>query len=117
MAAQARCALEALGKGSVAAMREAVKGKFVQATKLRAACAVLKSLGADRAETISPTTAEEVRLRFQEREDELRKGQSKLGRGAGDFIITPSIDVKRGSEVALPATGTNGNSSVKFRPD
>jgi hypothetical protein len=104
MAAQTRCALETLGNGSVAALREAVEGKRVWATKLTAACAVLKLLGADRAETIRPTTAEEVRLRLQEREQELRQSQSRLDANARDVIFGRPIDVViRDSEAALTA--------------
>ncbi|MGO9596716.1 MAG: hypothetical protein ACLP7Q_01695 [Isosphaeraceae bacterium] len=108
IAAQLRCALETLGKRSIVVLREAVQNSFTPGTKLKAACAVLKLLGADRAETISPTTAEEVRLRLLEREDELRRRQCRLE--ANELVISRSIDVTHAAEVALAATGTDQGS-------
>ena len=108
MAAQLRCALETLGKRSIAVLRDAVQNSYTPATKLKAACAVLKLLGADRAETIPPTTADEVRLRLLERDHELRKRQSMLE--ANEQIMNRSIDVTHAAETALAATGTDKGS-------
>ena len=69
---------------------------------------MLKLLGADRAATIPPTTADEVRLRLLERDHELRKRQSMLE--ASDRIISRSIDVTQAAETALAATGTGKGS-------
>jgi hypothetical protein len=108
MSAQLRCALETLGKRSIVVLREAVQNSFTPATKLKAACAVLKLLGADRAETIPPTTAEEVRLKLLERDHELRKRQSRLE--TSEHIIARSIDVTQAAEAALAATRTGKGS-------
>ena len=105
MAAQLRCALETLGERSIAVLREAVQNSFTPGTKLKAACAVLKLLGVDRFETIPPTTAEEVRLQLLEREQELRKRQSKLEET--EHIISRSLDVTHAAEVPLPPIGTD----------
>src|SRR3954447_8329206 len=70
LAIQTRCALEALGMQAVGVLASAVQDQFVKPWRLRAACAVLKMVGADRAETLPSTTAEEVHVRFQEREAE-----------------------------------------------
>jgi hypothetical protein len=106
MAAQIRCALEALGKRSVAVLQEGLENASIPGTRLRTACAVLKLLGADRADTISPTTVEEVRLRLREREQEVRKLHGKLD--ARDVMAGKSIDVTRDSGAALVATGGDG---------
>ncbi len=78
LALQTRCALEALGMRSIAALREALQNQFMLPSRLRAACAVLKLLGADRAETLAPTTPLEVRLRLGEHEQELQERQARL---------------------------------------
>jgi hypothetical protein len=100
MAAQVRCALEALGKRSVAVLGDAVGKMTNPATKFKAACAVLKLLGADRADTVASTTAEEVRLRIREREDALRNSRSRLE--AREDVIRRSIDVTYDSQVPWP---------------
>ena len=100
MAAQVRCALETLGKRSVAVLRDAVGKTPIPATKFKAACAVLKLLGADRAETVASTTAEEVRFRLREREDASRNSRSRLE--AREDVIRRSIDVTYDSEVPWP---------------
>ena len=71
LAIQTRCALEALGMQAVGVLANAVQNQFVKPWRLKAACAVLKMIGADRAETMPSTTAQEVHVRFQEREAEL----------------------------------------------
>jgi hypothetical protein len=68
-AAQTRCALEALGKQSVAVLCEALK---YPPSRFKAACVVLKLLGADRAEIVPPPTAEEVQYRISERRERSR---------------------------------------------
>jgi hypothetical protein len=78
LAIQTRCALEALGIQAVGVLANAVQDQFVKPWRLKAACAVLKMVGADRAETMPATTAEEVHVRFQEREAELLERQGKL---------------------------------------
>lgn len=77
-AVQTRCALESLGQQAIAALREAVAGYNLRGTKLRAACAILKMLGADKAQTLPDTTAEEMYVRLLQREEELQKQQGKL---------------------------------------
>jgi hypothetical protein len=101
-AAEVRCALEALGRRSVASLREVFEKATTPGTKLKVACAVLKMLGTDRAEPIAPTTAEEVRLRLRQREVEVRGIQGRLD--ARDAMAGRSIDVTGQSEVALPGT-------------
>ncbi len=104
IAAQTRCALEALGMRSVATLREALQNQFMLPTKLRAACAVLKMLGADRAETLPPTTPLEVHLRQREREEKLLELQAKL-----DVETEPTsrpIDLAPGAEPALAEAAT-----------
>jgi hypothetical protein len=103
MAAQVRYALEALGKRSVAVLGDAVGKMTNPASKFKAACAVLKLLGADRADTLAATTAEEVRFRLREREDALRNGQRRLE--ARDDVISRSIDVTYDSGVPWPPPG------------
>jgi hypothetical protein len=105
-AAQTRCALESLGKRSVEVLREAIQSPYIAATRLKAACVVLKLLGADRAESLSPTTAEEVDLRFRVREEELRKCQTQLN--ASEVSTSQSIDIAEHPEVVLDVAGTAG---------
>jgi hypothetical protein len=76
------------------------------ATKLESACAVLKLLGADRADTLAPTTAEEVDLRLRVYEDELRKCQTS--NSSGGVITSSSIDVTHNPGAAPAATGGAG---------
>ena len=78
LAAQTRYALESLGMSAVAALCEALQDQSMRPTRLRAACAVLKLIGADRAETLAPTTAHEVNLRLCEREIERLERQAAL---------------------------------------
>jgi hypothetical protein len=83
LASQTRCALEALGMQAVGVLADAVGNQFVKPWRLRAACAVLKMIGADRAETMPMTTAEEIQLALQEREAELQapeQAEDKRGR-------------------------------------
>jgi hypothetical protein len=48
LALQTRCALEALGMQAVGFLAEAVQDQFVKPWRSKAACAVLKMVGADR---------------------------------------------------------------------
>jgi hypothetical protein len=66
MALQTRCALEALGMRAVGVLVEAMQNQFMHPWRFRAACALLKMIGADKAETMPSTTAEEVQLAFRE---------------------------------------------------
>jgi hypothetical protein len=100
-AAEVRCALEALGRRSVAALREVLERAITPVTKLKVACAVLKMLGADRAEPVAPTTAEEVRLRLREREEELRELRAKLD--ARDLATGRPVDATDDPDVAPAA--------------
>jgi hypothetical protein len=78
LALQTRCALEALGMRAVAVLADAVQNQFVKPWRFKAACTLLKLIGADKAQTMPSTTAEEVQLAFQEREAKLQARQSKL---------------------------------------
>jgi hypothetical protein len=88
---------------------------------LKAACAVLKMIGADRAETMPSTTAEEVHVRFQEREAELLERQGKLK--ACEVNHSRSIDIEIADEceaaIAAPvpteAQGTEAGGSGEVR--
>jgi hypothetical protein len=75
---------------------------YIPGTKLKVACAVLKMLGADRAESIASTTAEEVRLRLRKREGEVGAIRSRLD--ARDVMAGHSSDVRHESGAALAAT-------------
>jgi hypothetical protein len=92
LALQTRCALEALGIQAIGVLADAVQDQFVKPWRLRAACAVLKMVGADRAETMRSTTAEEDHVRFQEREAELLERQGKLK--ASEVNHSRSIDIE-----------------------
>jgi hypothetical protein len=92
LALQTRCALEALGIQAIGVLANAVQDQFVKPWRLRAACAVLKIVGANRAETMASTTAEEVHVRFQEREAELLERQGKLK--ASEVNHSRSIDIE-----------------------
>ena len=100
MAIQTRCALESLGMRAVGVLSDAIQNEFVKPWRLKAACAVLKMIGADRAETMASTTAEEVHVRLQEREAELQERQGKLG--ASEAMNGRSIEVADNSETASP---------------
>jgi hypothetical protein len=82
MAAQTRLALGTLGMRAVWTLRNALADKIVRPTNLRAACSVLKMLGADRAETLAPTTPQDVHLRFLEHEQELSERRARLDAAA-----------------------------------
>jgi hypothetical protein len=85
LALQTLCALEALGMRAVGVLVEAMQNQFMHPWRFRAACALLKLIGADKAQTMPSTTAEEVQLAFQEREAALLERQRKLSvRAAGD---------------------------------
>jgi hypothetical protein len=100
-AIQTRCALEALGMQAVGVLVDAVQNQFVKPWRLRAACAVLKMVGADRAETMPATTAQDVHVRLQEREAELLERQGKLK--TSEVNHSRSIEVANDSEVAIAA--------------
>jgi hypothetical protein len=106
IAAQTRCALESLGKRSVEVLRDAIQKPVIYPNKLKAACAVLKLLGADRAETVAPTTAEEVSLQLRLREDEVRRYQAQLS--ARDFMTGASSD----PQVVSAMTGSDGRMAL-----
>ena len=101
LAIQTRCALEALGMQAVGVLVDAVQNQFVKPWRLKAACAVLKMVGADRAETMPATTAQEVHVRLQEREAELRERQGKLK--ASEVNHSRSIEVADDCEAAIAA--------------
>ena len=101
LAIQTRCALEALGMQAVGVLANAVQDQFVKPWRLKAACAVLKMVGADRAETMPSTTAEEVHVRLQEREAELLERQGKLK--ACEVNHSRSIEVAADCEAAIAA--------------
>jgi len=101
LAIQTRCALEALGTQAVGVLVDAVQNQFVKPWRLKAACAVLKMVGADRAETMPATTAQEVHVRLQEREAELLERQGKLK--ASEVNHSRSIEVADDCEAAIAA--------------
>jgi hypothetical protein len=78
LASQIRCALEALGMQAVGVLVSAVQNEFVKPWRLKAACAVLKMIGADRAETLPRTTAEEIEVWLQERDAEFDERRGNL---------------------------------------
>ena len=86
---------------AVGVLVDAVQNQFVKPWRLKAACAVLKMVGADRAETMPATTAQEVHVRFQEREAELRECQGKLK--ASEVNHSRSIEVADDCEAAIAA--------------
>jgi hypothetical protein len=104
-AAEVRCALEALGGRAVALLREVLERATTPGTKLKAACKVLKMLGADRGEPVAPTTAEEVRLRLRQREEELRelRGQLDARDVAAGRPVEVTDDPKGAPAAAAPA--------------
>jgi hypothetical protein len=101
LASQTRCALEALGMQAVGVLVSAIQNEFVKPWRLKAACAVLKMIGADRAETMQRTTAEEIQVWLQEREAELdeRRGELK----ASEVNHTRPIEIAHEPEVAVAA--------------
>jgi hypothetical protein len=101
LASQTRCALEALGTQAVGVLVSAVQNEFVKPWRLKAACAVLKMIGADRAETMRRTTAEEIQLWLQEREAELEERRGKLK--ASEVDHAPSVEVPDDAEAAVAA--------------
>jgi hypothetical protein len=107
LASQTRCALEALGMQAVGVLVSAVQNEFVKPWRLKAACAVLKMIGADRAETMPRTTAGEIHLWLQEREAELEERRGKLK--ATEVNQPPSVEVPDDAEaaVAAPVPGEN----------
>ena len=86
---------------AVGVLVDAVQNQFVKPWRLKAACAVLKMVGADRAETMPATTAQEVHVRLQEREAELREHQGKLK--ASEVDHSRSISAADDSEAAIAA--------------
>jgi hypothetical protein len=111
LASQTRGALEALGMRAVGVLVEAVGNQFVKPWRLRAACAGLKMIGADRAETMPMTTAEEIEAGLQEREAALHERQSKLK--AGEVDHARSLEVADDSEAAVAAPGPAENQSAQ----
>lgn len=96
LAAQTRSALESLGMRSVATLRDALQNEHVRSTRLRAACAVLKMLGADKPETLAPTTPLEMDLLLRDRDAKLRELQVKLE--ARDGTTSLPTELAAGSE-------------------
>jgi hypothetical protein len=101
LASQTRCALEALGMQAVGVLVSAVQDQFVKPWRLKAACAVLKMIGADRAQTMPRTTAEEVQLWLQEREAELEERRGKVK--ASDISHIRPVVVPDDAEPAVVA--------------
>jgi hypothetical protein len=101
LASQTRCALEALGMQAVGVLVSAVQNEFVKPWRLKAACAVLKMIGADRAETMPRTTAEEIQVWLQEREVELDERRGKLK--ASEVNHTRPVEVPNDSGAAIAA--------------
>ena len=86
---------------AVGVLANAVQDQFVKPWRLKAACAVLKMVGADGAQTMPLTTAQEVHVRFQEREAQLLERQGKLK--ATEVNYSRSIEVTDDSEAASAA--------------
>jgi hypothetical protein len=109
LASQTRCALEALGMQAVGVLVSAVQDQFVKPWRLKAACAVLKMIGADRAETMRRTTAEEIQLWLQERDAELEERRGKLK--PSEVSPTRSVEAPddSGAAVAAPMSTENPN--------
>jgi hypothetical protein len=103
LAIQTRCALEALGMQAVGVLANAVQDQFVKPWRLKAACAVLKMIGANRAETLPSTTAEEVHVRFQERDAELLERQGKLKASEVNQSRSMDIEVANNPQAAIAA--------------
>jgi hypothetical protein len=113
LASQTRCALEALGMQAVGVLVSAVGNEFVKPWRLKAACAVLKMIGADRAETMRRTTAEEMQIWLQEREAELDERRGKLR--AADVNPTRPVEAPDDSGAAVAAPEPNENPSAQPR--
>jgi hypothetical protein len=103
LAIQTRCTLEALGMQAVGVLASAVQDQFVKPWRLKAACAVLKMIGAHRAATMPSTTAQEVHVRFQEREAELLERQGKLKANEANHSRSMDIEVANDSAAAIAA--------------
>jgi hypothetical protein len=112
LASQTRCALEALGMQAVAVLVSAVQNEFVKPWRLKAACAVLKMIGADRAETMQRTTAEEIQVWLQEREAELDERRGKLK--PTEVGHTRPVEVPDDSGPVVAASGPTGNPSAQL---
>ncbi len=78
IASQTRLALEKLGMQAIAVLSDALQNQTMLPSRLRAACAVLKLLGADRAETIPLTTVNDVAIQLGERTVDSRERRSNL---------------------------------------
>jgi hypothetical protein len=108
LALQTRCALESLGMRAIGVLVEAMQNQFMQPWRFRAACASLKLIGADKAETIPSTTREEVQLALQEREGALQARQAKLRPSEAKNlqpveVVEPAPDL---TEQAAPAAAS-----------
>jgi hypothetical protein len=120
LALQTRCALEALGMRAVGVLVEAMQNQFMHPWRFRAACALLKLIGADKTETMPSTTAEDVQLAFQEREAALQARQSKLrsSEAANTLPVEVADDPADAAAVAAPlpteaeSTAPDGNGEV-----
>jgi hypothetical protein len=110
LASQTRCALEALGMQAVGVLVSAIQNEFVKPWRLKAACAVLKMIGADRAETMRRTTGEEIQLWLQERDAELDERRSKLKASDGSRARFIEVADDPGSAVAAPVPTGNQSS-------
>ena len=111
MAIQTRCSLESLGMRAVGVLSDAIENQFVKPSRLKAACALLKMIGADRAETMASTTAEEVHVRLQEREAELQERQGKLG--ASEAMNSRSLEVADDPETPQGAAPVDVSSAAQ----
>jgi hypothetical protein len=103
LALQTRCALETLGIQAVGVLASAVQDQLVKPWRFKAACAVLKMIGANRAETMPSTTAEEVLVRFQERDAELLERQSKLKGSEVNHGRSLDLEVPNNSQAGIAA--------------
>jgi hypothetical protein len=104
-ALQTRCALEALGMRAVGVLVAAMQNQFMHPWRFRAACALLKLIGADKAQTMPATTAQEVQLTFQEGEAALQARQSKLrsSEAKNDWPVEVTESAGESPEQAAPA--------------
>jgi hypothetical protein len=110
LASQTRCALEALGMQAVGVLVSAVQGEFVKPWRLKAACAVLKMIGADRADTMRRTTAEEIQLWLQERDAELEERRGKLKPSEAGHA--PPVEVPDDARTAVAASAPTEDPSA-----
>jgi hypothetical protein len=113
LALQTRCAPEALGIRAVGVLVEATQNQFMHPWRFRAACALLKLIGADKAESMPSLTAEEVQLAFQEREAALQTPQSSLrsSETANTRPVEVAESVRDSTAQAAPAAVPLDNSS------